>query len=221
VSARTRVHAEPTTNEDLASGDPVSLVTAPDPDDTDTSTAPRDDTDTATSADSSPGASGRRRSGWSRVLAVGVLPAVALLLVIAAGYFKWTGQTALDSESVRAAAVRAAIESTVALLSYQPDSVDKDLNAARDRLTGTFKDAYTSLIRDVVIPGAKQKRISAVATVPAAGAVSATGNHAVVLLFVDQTVNVGNDPPTDTASAVRVTLDRRGDRWLISQFEPI
>jgi len=72
-----------------------------------------------------------------------------------------------------------------------------------------------------VIPGAKQKQISAIATVPAAGAVSATENRAVVLLFVDQTVNVGNDPPTDTASAVRVTLDRQGDRWLISQFEPI
>jgi Mce-associated membrane protein len=57
--------------------------------------------------------------------------------------------------------------------------------------------------------------------VPAAGAVSATPDHAVVLLFVDQTVNVGNDPPTDTASAVRITLDKRGGRWLISQFDPI
>jgi Mce-associated membrane protein len=41
------------------------------------------------------------------------------------------------------------------------------------------------------------------------------------LLFVDQTVKVGNDAPTDTASVVRVTLDRRGGRWLISQFDPI
>jgi Mce-associated membrane protein len=155
------------------------------------------------------------------MLATGVLPAVALLFAIAAGYFKWTGETAIESESARGAAVRAATESTAALLSYKPDSVEKDLSAARDRLTGTFKDAYTSLIRDVVIPGAKQKQISAVATVPTAGAVSATADHAVVLLFVDQTVNVGNDPPTDTASAVRITLDRHGDRWLISQFDPI
>jgi Mce-associated membrane protein len=221
MSALTGVRAETTTEKDLAPDDPVSLVTAPDPDDTESSAAPCDDADTATSAASSPGASKRRRIGWSRVLAMGVLPTVALLFTIAAGYFKWTGQTALESESARVSAVRAASESTVALLSYKPDSVDKDLNAARDRLTGTFRDAYTSLIHDVVIPGAKQKQISAIATVPAAGAVSATENRAVVLLFVDQTVNVGNDPPTDTASAVRVTLDRQGDRWLISQFEPI
>jgi Mce-associated membrane protein len=221
MSALTGVRAETTTEKDLAPDDPVSPVTAPDPDDTESSAAPCDDADTATSAASSPGASKRRRIGWSRVLAMGVLPTVALLFTIAAGYFKWTGQTALESESARVSAVRAASESTVALLSYKPDSVDKDLNAARDRLTGTFRDAYTSLIHDVVIPGAKQKQISAIATVPAAGAVSATENRAVVLLFVDQTVNVGNDPPTDTASAVRVTLDRQGDRWLISQFEPI
>ena len=221
MSATTGVQAEPTTQTDLSADDPVSPVTAPDPDDTEISAAPRDDADTATSPASGPAASRRWRIGWSRMLATGVLPAVALLFAIAAGYFKWTGETAIESESARGAAVRAATESTAALLSYKPDSVEKDLSAARDRLTGTFKDAYTSLIRDVVIPGAKQKQISAVATVPTAGAVSATADHAVVLLFVDQTVNVGNDPPTDTASAVRITLDRHGDRWLISQFDPI
>ena len=48
-----------------------------------------------------------------------------------------------------------------------------ELHAARDLLTGDFRDSYTSLTNDVVIPGAKQKQISAVATVPAAASVSA------------------------------------------------
>jgi Mce-associated membrane protein len=196
-------------------------VTVLEPDDGDTSAARRDNADTAASAAAEPGVARRGRIDWPRVVAVSVLPAIALLLAIVAGYFKWTAETALESESARVAAVRAATESTVAMLSYKADSVDQDLDHARDRLTGAFKDAYTSLIHDVVIPGAKQKRISAVATVPAAGAVSATGDHAVVLLFVDQTVRAGTDAPTDTASVVRVTLDRRGGRWLISQFDPI
>jgi Mce-associated membrane protein len=224
VSARTGIHAEPTIDNDLASDDSVSSVTVLDPNDndndTDTSAAPRDDADTAASAASRPVVA-QRRIGWSRVLAISVLPAMALLLAIVAGYFKWTGETALKSESARVAAVREATASTVAILSYKANSVDQDLDHARAQLTGAFKDAYTSLIHDVVIPGAKQKQISAVATVPAAGAVSATADHAVVLLFVDQTVKVGNDAPTDTASVVRVTLDRRGGRWLISQFDPI
>jgi Mce-associated membrane protein len=222
VSARAGIHAEPTIDEDLTPDDSVSSMTVLDPNNTDNPAALRDDADTAASAASRPSVFQRLLGvGWSQVLAIKVLPAIALLLAIAAGFFKWTGETTLQCESARVAAVRAATESTIAMLSYKADSVDRDLDNARDRLTGAFKDAYTSLIHDVVIPGAKQKQISAVAKVPAAGAVSATPDHAVVLLFVDQTVNVGNDPPTDTASAVRITLDRRGGRWLISQFDPI
>ncbi|MDT7720920.1 MAG: Mce-associated rane protein, partial [Mycobacterium sp.] len=46
-------------------------------------------------------------------------------------------------------------------------------------------------------------------------------NHAVALLFVDQTVAVGNDAPTGTSSIVRVTMDKTGGRWLISAFDPV
>jgi len=51
--------------------------------------------------------------------------------------------------------------------------------------------------------------------------VSATENHAEVLLFVNQTVNMGNNAPTKTASSVRVTLDKIGGRWLISGFDSV
>ena len=222
MSARNGIHAEATIDKDLTPDDSVSSMTVLDPDNTDNPAALRDDAETAASAVSRPGVFQRFLGvGWSQVLAIRVLSAIALLLAIVAGFFKWTGETALQCESARVAAVRAAAESTVAILSYKAATVDRDLDNARDRLTGAFKDAYTLLIHDVVIPGAKQKQISAVAKVPAAGAVSAIPDHAVVLLFVDQTVNVGNDPPTETASAVRITLDRRGGRWLISQFDPI
>jgi Mce-associated membrane protein len=117
--------------------------------------------------------------------------------------------------------MQAATEGTIALLSYKPDTVQHDLDAARGRLTGAFLDAYTQLTHDVVIPGAKQKQISAVATVPGAASVSVTADHAVILLFVSQTVVVGQDAPTSTASNVRVTLDKRDGRWLISRFDPV
>ena len=158
---------------------------------------------------------------WSRVFAFGVLPAVALLLALGAGYLKWTDNSVRSSETARIQSVQAAKDSTIALLSYKPDTVEQQLSAARDLLTGDFRDSYTSLTNDVVIPGAKQKQIAAVATVPAAASVSAKPNHAVVLVFVNQTVIIGQDAPTDTASSVRVTLDKVGDRWLISKFDPV
>ena len=162
-----------------------------------------------------------RRVRWSGAIVYVVLPALALLLASAAGFLKWQDGSARDAATARTESVHAATDSTIALLSYKPDMVEKDLDAARGRLTGTFLNAYTSLTHDVVIPGAKQKQISAVATVPAAASTSATGNHAVVLLFVNQTVIIGQDAPTNTASSVRVTLDKVGGRWLISQFDPV
>jgi Mce-associated membrane protein len=157
---------------------------------------------------------------WSRVFGYGILPGLALLLALALGYFKWVIGSADDLAVAGAESVRVASEDVAALLSYKADSADKDLNAARDRLTGDFKDAYTSLIREVVIPGAKEKHVSSTAKVSAAASVSTTGNHAVVLLYVNQTVTIGDGAPTDTQPVIRVTLDKVNGRWLISHFDP-
>lgn len=160
-------------------------------------------------------------SRWRRVVAYGVLPALALSLTLGAGYLKWRDFAAHDSQSASTESVRAATDSTIAMLSYRPETVERDLAAARDRLSGSFKDSYTALTHDVVIPGSRQKQISAVAVVPAAASVSASETHAVVLVFVDQTISMGGDPPSNTASRVRVTLDKFGGRWLVAGFDPI
>jgi Mce-associated membrane protein len=177
-------------------------------------------TDLADDQSSEP-AEAEQRIKWGRVFAYGILPAVALVLAMGAGYLKWMDNSVRDSEIARIQSAQAAKDSTIALLSYKADTVEQQLGAARDLLTGDFRDSYTSLTNDVVIPGAKQKQISAVATVPAVASVSAEPHHAVVLLFVNQTVVVGQGAPSDSASSVRVTLDKIGDRWLISKFDPV
>ncbi len=163
----------------------------------------------------------RRRIAWFGVVAYGLLPGLALLLAATAGWLKWEDSSLRLPENGAAETVKAAAEATTAMLSYRADSVEQDLQAAQRRLTGTFKDSYTQLTNDVVIPGAKAQRISAVAQIPAAGSVSVTPKHAVVLLFVNQTVVVGEEAPTDTSSVVRVSMDKVGDQWLVSDFAPI
>jgi Mce-associated membrane protein len=160
------------------------------------------------------------RFSWTRLLVVG-LPALALIMALGVGYLKWLDGTARESRAAADASVRAASESTIAILSYKPETVDRDLKAAAERLTAGFRQQYTQLVNDVVAPGAKQQHITAVATVPAAASVSATGKHAVALVFVDQTTTIGNDAPTQTTSSVRVSLEKVDGRWLISQFDPV
>ncbi|BBX17192.1 hypothetical protein CRI77_10955 [Mycolicibacterium duvalii] len=159
----------------------------------------------------------RRR--W--VLVFGVLPGLVLLMAMAAGLLKWQGSSGPYSEVAASQSLQAAKDSTVALLSYRPDTVESDLMSARDRTTGNFRDSYIQLSEDVVIPGSKEQRIAATATIPAAASVSVDENHAVALLFVNQSVSVGADAPTESVSSIRVTLDKVDDRWLVSGFDPV
>ena len=167
-----------------------------------------------------PAVAGGRRSRLLRMAGYALLPAVTLALTGAAGYFKYQDVVSAETNRVRAQSVQIASEATVDLLSYTPDNAEAKLNAASGRLTGSFRDSYLSLVHDVVIPGAKQKRISANARVPACASVSASADSAKVMVFVNQTVTVGNDGPTDTASVVEVNLEKVDGRWLISGFEP-
>jgi Mce-associated membrane protein len=209
--------------DDTAADDTASDETAAD--DTTTETrgrhAAQEDTETVENADEVSKPKPKRQRDWARVVAFGVLPALALLLAMGAGFLKFMDLAVRESNTARDESVQAAKDSTVALLTYKPDTVEQQLTAARDRLTGEFRGQYTDLTNNVVIPGAKQKQISAVASVPAAASVSANPGHAVVLVFVNQTVTVGSGPPADTASSVRITLDKVGGRWLISQFDPV
>jgi Mce-associated membrane protein len=160
------------------------------------------------------------RFSWTHLL-VAVLPILALILALGVGYLKWLDGTARESRAAAEQSIRAASDSTIAILSYKPETVDRDLKAASDRLAEPFRQQYTQLVNDVVAPGAKQQHITAVATVPAAASVSATGKHAVVLVFVDQTTTIGDDAPTQSTSSVRVSLEKVDGRWLISQFDPV
>jgi len=162
----------------------------------------------------------RRRRSWASIFGYRVLPAIVLLVALGAGYLKYHDSSARGADVARIESVQAAKDGAVAMLSYTPGTAEATLTAAQQRLTGPFRDSYTSLIHDVVIPGALQKQVTATATVPAAASESATASHAVVLVFVNQAIVVGADAPSDTASAVEITLDKVGDRWLISGFEP-
>jgi Mce-associated membrane protein len=158
-------------------------------------------------------------TNWSRVLVYGLLPALVLLLAIAAGLLKWKDASVRNTELARIESVAAARDSTVALLSFRFDTVDRDVAAARQRLTGKFLDVYTQRTREELIPNAKGQRVTATAVVPGAASESATNNHAVVLVFVNQSIKIGDAAPADAVSSVRVTLDKIGERWLVSDFD--
>lgn len=156
---------------------------------------------------------------WSRVLVYGLVPALALVLAIAAGLLKWKDSSVRNTDLARSESVTAAKDATVALLTFRFDTIDRDVVAARQRLTGKFLDIYTQRTQQELIPNAKEQHVAATAVIPGAASESATHNHAVVLVFVNQSIRIGDSPPADAASSVRVTLDKIGERWLVSDFD--
>lgn len=181
--------------------------------------------------DDAPDEDARPVDGRLRIVAFGVLPAVVVALGAGAGVLGWQESSERKVQAARLESVAVARDSTAAMLSYRAETVEQDLRSARDRLTGTFLNSFTDLIDTVVIPGAKEKQISSTARVSAVASVSATAKRAVALVFVDQVVTIGANAsgadgpesanPTGTASSVRVTLDKVGDRWLVSGFDPV
>jgi Mce-associated membrane protein len=156
-----------------------------------------------------------------RMMAYVVLPTVVLAMAGGAGYAKYLQARHHALDTARSESVAAARDITIAMLSYTPDGAATNLGAARAKMAGPLLDSYTSLIDDVVIPGAKQKQISAAATVAAAAPLTVTETHAVILIFVDQSITQGKEAPSGTASSVRVTLDKVDTQWRASGFDPV
>ncbi len=189
------------------------------------STEATESTETADAADAETGETGTKDAGAGKVRRAVVLTVLLCVLLLAvlvgAGFLGWKYYSGQAAETARIETVQVAKDATVQLLSYEPETVEEQLTSARDLLTGTFQESYTELTNDVVIPGAKEQSISAVANVPAAASMTADSDRAEVLVFVNQTVIVGDGAPTATASSVKVTLEKAGDRWLISGFDPV
>ena len=165
------------------------------------------------------------RSGRRWVKPVPVILVVLLLLSGGAAtwlYFKQYRPIQQTNASVANAVINSASDGTVALLSYSPDSLDKDFAAAKSHLSGDFLSYYNQFTEQIVAPAAKQKSLRTTARVLAASVSELHPDSAVVLVLVDQTTTSKDNPdPAMASSSVLVSLSRVSGKWLITKFDPV
>ncbi|HYB83074.1 MAG TPA: hypothetical protein VED43_15855 [Mycobacterium sp.] len=186
-------------------------------------------TDVPAEDDDSPKRTKRGRRGRPRMLRnVKVVPVILVLLLLISGgvatwlYFKRYQPNQQTDPSVARAVVNAASDGTVALLSYSPESLDKDFAAAKSHLSGDFLSYYNQFTEQIVAPAAKQKSLKTTAQVVGAAVSELHPNSAVVLVFVDQSTTSKDRPdPAMAASSVLVSMTRVNGNWLITKFEPV
>ena len=162
----------------------------------------------------------KRRRPW---LAMG-LAALLVAPVAAAGSVYWLiyRPDRLTNAASQQRVTDAAREGTVALLSYAPETLDKDLATAKSHLTGEFLKYYSDFTDKIVAPAAKQKGVKTEATVARAAVSEMQPDHAVVLVFVNQVTTSKDRPdPALATSSVLVTMVNQDGRWLISEFNPV
>jgi Mce-associated membrane protein len=129
-----------------------------------------------------------------------------------------------DQQTDKAAAdeaVRAASEGAVALLSYSPDSLSRDVANAKSRITDDLEDYYKQFTEQIMAPAAQRGLTTKIRVVKAAVS-ELHPNSAVVLVFIDQkTASKDKPQPVKTGSSVRVTLTKVKGSWLIAKFDPV
>lgn len=135
--------------------------------------------------------------------------------------FEYRSDRATDAAAAKSV-IAAATDGTVAILSYSPDTLDRDFSSAKTRLTGDFLSYYGQFTQQIVTPAAKKNSVKATAVVLRAAVSELSSNSAVVLVFVNQST-VSKDRPnaTVTPSSVLVTLTKTDGNWLISSFNPL
>jgi len=152
---------------------------------------------------------------------------IAVLLVASAGaaggvYWWMYRPDQLTDAAAQQQALAAAKQGTAALLSYAPDSLENDLNAAKSHLTGEFLKYYSQFTDQIVAPAAKQKGVTTKATVLRAAVSEMHPDKAAVLVFVNQVTTSKDRPdPALASSSVMVTLVKSHGNWLISEFNPV
>lgn len=191
----------------------------PDPDATSDQPAPE------ASEDQEAPPRGRRRARLSAVLAL--LTVAGLVAVAVLG---WQYRDGRQVEAARAQALAASQQAAPLVLSYDYRHLDRDFTAARDRLTGSFRDEYGRTTKTVVAPTAKKYKGVVKASVvtppdggaPAASVASASADSAVVVLFVNQvTKSTQVSGSRVDLNRVRMTLTRTTDGWKVSAVDAL
>lgn len=155
------------------------------------------------------------------VAVVGLLVAAALGLLAALFVFSYRPDREVDAQAA-GATVSAASDGAIAILSYSPDTLDRDFSSARSHLTGEFLSYYDQFTQQIVAPAAKRKSVRTSAVVLRAAISELHPDSAVVLLFVNQTTQSADRPePALTSSSVLVKLTKANGKWLISSFDPV
>lgn len=162
-----------------------------------------------------------RASVRKRRVSLVLLLVLVVAVVSAATVLGFAAERAQSTADARVAATAAARERVADILTYRADTIEADIERARQNTAGAFAETYEKFAQRVIGPGVREAGTSSVPTVKRAAAVSASPDSVVVLVFIDQRTSSKKQPqPRTTPSTARVTMTKIAGQWLISKLTP-
>lgn len=153
----------------------------------------------------------RRTMLWSMGIAI-------LVFACTAAACGWMTYRAGEVTEARAEARAVAEEVVPALLTYDPGTTTKELDARLPQLAEPFRHDFATLMRDVIAPSAQSSKIGAKASAAATGVVPTDNPDEVkFVMFLSQSaVSAGVQPQPPVGSQVIATLQKVDGSWLVS-----
>lgn len=160
-----------------------------------------------------------------------VLAVLATLLVAALaldGFVVWRELSQRRAEEDAARALHGAViqapsvaeRAAEAVLSYQHDTMDKDVAQARAFLSDGYAPSYVNSVKKLVSGSAAEQKATVKAEVLSAGVVQASGERSDVLLFVNQTTTSATRTTPQTAlNRVVFTMVRDDGGWKVDEIK--
>jgi Mce-associated membrane protein len=150
---------------------------------------------------------------------------LTILLIASTGfgagyYFSVYRSDWQTNDAATHAAIRAASDGAVALLSYSPETLTRDFTNAKSRVTDNYLPYYQQFADQIVGPSAQRGHITTTASVVRAAVSEMQPDSAVVLVFVKQkTASKEKPEPVVTSNSLKITVKKVNNSWLIEKFE--
>ncbi|MBM7366026.1 hypothetical protein [Gordonia hydrophobica] len=150
------------------------------------------------------------------VLGVIVVTVVAVTVTLGVMY-----ANAAAEERARDSALDSARSYVVDMFSWNPKTIDANVNATMGRLIGAAKTEYQkNIVKEKVAENVKKQGVSTQLTIQGSGVIENTRDTARVLLFINQSSTRNQAAEVQlAASRVIFSMEKQGDTWKINEIE--
>ncbi|HET6732687.1 hypothetical protein [Mycobacterium sp.] len=152
-------------------------------------------------------------------LAVAAVATAALVAAVFVGYLRWTAPDRdLRNDTSQVVGIASSVAEASATFSPQSPtaSIDRATAAMSPKSAEAFKNEFANVAKDLA-----SRNVSAQASTVSAGVEAIGPNAASVAVIMRGTQNVPGKPSDTAVLALRVTLSKEGDRWLVDDVSPI